>query len=82
MRTARRRHDAVSGGQRQPGRQQRCQGREGRHPCIHPRTKKVEECSARTENGGWRSHNTVLSLLQSRLHFILNPDIQLTAGPR
>ena len=34
----------------------------------------------RTENGGFGTgHNTVLSLLQSRVHFILNPDIQLTA---
>ena len=34
----------------------------------------------RTENGGFGTgHNTVLSLLQSRVHFILNPDIQLSA---
>ena len=34
----------------------------------------------RLENGGFGTgHNTVLSLLQSRVHFILNPDIQLTA---
>ena len=34
----------------------------------------------RTENGGFGTgHNTVLSLLQSKVHFILNPDIQLTA---
>ena len=34
----------------------------------------------RTENGGFGTgHNTVLSLLHSRVHFILNPDIQLTA---
>ena len=34
----------------------------------------------RMENGGFGTgHNTVLSLLQSRVHFILNPDIQLTA---
>ena len=34
----------------------------------------------RTKNGGFGTgHNTVLSLLQSRVHFILNPDIQLTA---
>ena len=34
----------------------------------------------RTENGGFGTgHNTVLSLLQSRVHFILHPDIQLTA---
>ena len=33
----------------------------------------------RTQNGGFGTgHNTVLSLLQSRVHFILNPDIQLT----
>ena len=32
------------------------------------------------ENGGFGTgHNTVLSLLHSRVHFILNPDIQLTA---
>ena len=34
----------------------------------------------RTQNGGFGTgHNTVLSLLHSRVHFILNPDIQLTA---
>ena len=34
----------------------------------------------RLENGGFGTgHNTVLSLLHSRVHFILNPDIQLTA---
>ena len=34
----------------------------------------------RTKNGGFGTgHNTVLSLLHSRVHFILNPDIQLTA---
>ena len=34
----------------------------------------------RMENGGFGTgHNTVLSLLHSRVHFILNPDIQLTA---
>ena len=34
----------------------------------------------RTENGGFGTgHNTVRSLLHSRVHFILNPDIQLTA---
>ena len=34
----------------------------------------------RMENGGFGTgHNTVLPLLQSRVHFILNPDIQLTA---
>ena len=33
----------------------------------------------RTQNGGFGTgHNTVLSLLHSRVHFILNPDIQLT----
>ena len=33
----------------------------------------------RMENGGFGTgHNTVLSLLHSRVHFILNPDIQLT----
>ena len=33
----------------------------------------------RLENGGFGTgHNTVLSLLHSRVHFILNPDIQLT----
>ena len=34
----------------------------------------------RLENGGFGTgHNTVLALLHSRVHFILNPDIQLTA---
>ena len=34
----------------------------------------------RPENGGFGTgHNMVLPLLQSRVHFILNPDIQLTA---
>ena len=34
----------------------------------------------RAKNGGFGTgHNTVLSLLHSRVHFILNPDIQLTA---
>ena len=34
----------------------------------------------RTKNGGFGTgHNTVLLLLHSRVHFILNPDIQLTA---
>ena len=38
------------------------------------------EVRCRKENGGFGTgHNTVLSLLQSRVHFILNPDIQLTA---
>ena len=37
------------------------------------------EVLCRTENGGFGTgHNTVLSLLHSRVHFILNPDIQLT----
>ncbi len=55
------------------------QGREGRHPAHPPRDQKVEVL-CRTENGGFGTgHNTVLSLLHSRVHFILNPDIQLTA---
>ena len=34
----------------------------------------------RTKNGGFGTgHNTVLLLLHSQVHFILNPDIQLTA---
>ena len=38
------------------------------------------EVLCRLENGGFGTgHNTVLSLLHSRVHFILNPDIQLTA---
>ena len=37
------------------------------------------EVRCRKENGGFGTgHNTVLSLLHSRVHFILNPDIQLT----
>ena len=47
---------------------------------LHIREDQKVEVLCRTENGGFGTgHNTVLSLLQSRVHFILNPDIQLTA---
>ena len=47
---------------------------------LHIRENQKVEVLCRTENGGFGTgHNTVLSLLQSKVHFILNPDIQLTA---
>ena len=47
---------------------------------LHIREDQKVEVLCRTENGGFGTgHNTVLSLLHSRVHFILNPDIQLTA---
>ena len=46
---------------------------------LHIREDQKVEVLCRTENGGFGTgHNTVLSLLHSRVHFILNPDIQLT----
>ena len=58
-----------------PAADRRCQGR-------HLRTVpgQTVQVLCRLENGGFGTgHNTVLSLLHSRVHFILNPDIQLTA---
>ena len=47
---------------------------------LHIRENQKVQVLCRTENGGFGTgHNTVLSLLQSKVHFILNPDIQLTA---
>ena len=47
---------------------------------LHTRPGQKVEVLRRLENGGFGTgHNTVLSLLHSRVHFILNPDIQLTA---
>lgn len=55
-----------------------CQG--AKDGTLHIREDQKVEVLCRTENGGFGTgHNTVLSLLQSRVHFILNPDIQLTA---
>ena len=46
---------------------------------LRTRENQKVEVLCRTENGGFGTgHNTVLSLLHSRVHFILNPDIQLT----
>lgn len=51
-----------------------------REGLLAPGTGQRVEVRCRKENGGFGTgHNTVLSLLQSRVHFILNPDIQLTA---
>ena len=47
---------------------------------LHIREDQKVEVLCRTENGGFGTgHNTVLPELTSDYHFILNPDIQLTA---
>ena len=57
-----------------------CLAKAAKDGTLHIREDQKVEVLCRTENGGFGTgHNTVLSLLQSRVHFILNPDIQLTA---
>ena len=57
-----------------------CLAKAAKDGTLHIRKDQKVEVLCRTENGGFGTgHNTVLSLLQSRVHFILNPDIQLTA---
>ena len=57
-----------------------CLAKAAKDGTLHIRKGQKVEVLCRTENGGFGTgHNTVLSLLQSRVHFILNPDIQLTA---
>ena len=59
-----------------------CLAKAAKDGTLHIREDQKVEVLCRTENGGFGTgHNTVLSLLQSRVHFILNPDIQLTARP-
>ena len=57
-----------------------CLAKAAKDGTLHIREDQKVEVLCRMENGGFGTgHNTVLSLLQSRVHFILNPDIQLTA---
>ena len=57
-----------------------CLAKAAKDGTLHIRKDQKVEVLCRMENGGFGTgHNTVLSLLQSRVHFILNPDIQLTA---
>ena len=47
---------------------------------LHPQPGQKVEVRCRKENGGFGTgHNTILPELTSKYHFILNPDIQLTA---
>ncbi len=57
-----------------------CLAKAAKDGTLHIRKDQKVEVLCRMENGGFGTgHNTVPSLLQSRVHFILNPDIQLTA---
>ena len=53
-----------------------CLAKAAKDGTLHICEDQKVEVLCRTENGGFGTgHNTVLSLLQSRVHFILNPDV-------